>query len=222
MRFRMQRQPTSAAESLLPFLYGDLPVERWPARDVSTQGEPWDSFLRARRAVQNGREAEAVALWREIASNPQHESRHVLQAWQFLRRAGLEPPEEEGALVLGAAAEVAVGQGHDLLIGYRDGRTHYLNHAGGAIVVEDSTPALSAALDRWLLVAATLVAMLGVWDREDLPSLPAGHTRILILTPAGKRFGQGPDAAISNDPPAQAFLNAATDVLIEVTNKHPA
>jgi hypothetical protein len=112
-----------------------------------------------------------------------------------------------------------VGDEHDLLVAYRDRTVRYLNYAGSAVIVEDAmTSALAESLSAWFAVADALAAHVGVWDRAELPPLPSGYTRALMLTPGGKRFGQGPDELIRNDPSAAAYLNAATSVLTEVTS----
>jgi hypothetical protein len=101
----------------------------------------------------------------------------------------------------------------------RDGGIRYLNHSGKVAIVEpDSLPAVEAAAQTWLEIAQTLAVNVGVWDQPELPDLPQGHTRIMMLTPAGKRFGQGPDAILRQDPSAEAFLAAATNVLVGVVD----
>jgi hypothetical protein len=45
------------------------------------------------------------------------------------------------------------------------------------------------------------------------PPHPAGHVRIMALTPGGPRFVQGPEPALSAEPLAARFLNAATALL---------
>lgn len=200
-------------------LFGDLPIEAWPQTDASADAEPWLSFVRARELNHAGRRDDAVAVWREIAAHDEYESRHTLQAWHFLRSAGFAPPPDEAATVLAAVAEVAVRSGHDLLIAYRVDGVRYLNHARRAVVVEpDVYPSVDAAASVWLDVAATVARVVGVWDHPELPALPPGHSRIMMLTSAGPRFGQGPDALLRRDVPAAAFLAAATRVLQAIPN----
>lgn len=200
-------------------LFGDLPIEAWPQPDSSSDAEPWLSFIRARELDHAGRRDDAVAVWREIAAHYEYESRHNLQAWYFLRSAGVAPPPNEAATVQAAVAEVAVGAGHDLLISYRVGGVRYLNHAGPAAVVEpDVYPSVDAAATVWRDVAASVARVVGVWDKPELPPLPPGHSRVMMLTPAGPRFGQGPDQLLRKDAPAAAFLATATRVLRAIPN----
>ena len=51
-----------------------------------------------------------------------------------------------------------------------------------------------------------------------LPPLPAGHSRLTMLTPLGPHFGQGPDDVLRADPRAAAFFDAATRLLVAVVD----
>jgi hypothetical protein len=220
VRFRRDRQPpASAAESLRPLLFGDRSLDQWPPPETIADAEPWASFVRARELEHTGRHDEAIDVWRQIASEPEIESRHILQAWHFLRAAGLTPPPDTATIVLGAVAEVAPPDGHDLLVAYRDGGVRYLNWSGKVAVVDGTdAQALDSIVTAWLDLAGSLATVVGVWDQAQLPTLPPGHSRIMMLTPAGLRFGQGPDDLLRQDAPAAAFLEAATRVLVAVTN----
>ena len=209
----------TAADSLRPLLYGDLPIEEWPRGEVQTRGEPWSSFVRARQHVRDGDQAEAIAIWTRITQMSDVESRHVLQAWTFLRAAGVQPQKAAATAVLAAVAEVAVPGGHDLLISYRDGSTRYLNVSGKVLILEGvTTPVYTERTRAWLTVAEWFAGVVGPWNEPDLPVLPTGHTRIMMLTPAGPRFGQGPDAALRAEKESAIFLGAATAVLTLVTS----
>jgi hypothetical protein len=197
-------------------LFGDLSLEEWPPENDAA-GYPWSSFAKAREAWRVGDKQSAISAWDSIAHNHQLEARHNLQAWHFLRIAGAQPSPQEATQILGVIAEVAVGNGHDLLAAYSDGTARYLNHAGGVPVVDDVTlENLAEAVQSWLGIGQRLAELVGVWVEEALPPLPSGDTRVLMLTPGGFRFGQGPDADLRKDA-AAAFLQAATRVLLVVT-----
>ena len=119
--------------------------------------------------------------------------------------------------MLGTVAEVAVPAGHDVLACYRDGSARYLNFSGSLIVYEDGSAQVDAAIAGLLDVSQAVADAIGVWERPQLPALPDGHTRFMMLTPAGARFGQGPDAAMRTDRVANALLSAATKVLTALT-----
>jgi hypothetical protein len=207
----------TAADSLRPTLFGDLDLDGWPPDERIDDVEPWASFQRARAASRDGNAAEAITIWQQIADADDLESRHTLQAWHFLRAAGVVPPGSVTATALAVAAEVAVADGHDLLIAYRDRRVRYLNHSGGVAIVEPpNLPATADAADSWLTVGQRLANVIGVWDRSVLPQLPPGASRVLMLTPGGPRFGQGPDSQLRLDRGAARFLDAATQLLLLV------
>jgi hypothetical protein len=199
-------------------LYGDLPVAEWPIDDGSPGDgymEPWTAFIRARHHLADGDEDLAIREWSQVA-NPIFgwESRHVLQAWRFLRDHGLVPDASIAGEVLGVVAEVPIDAGHDVLAAYRDGSVRYLNHAGGATVVEvPAPPPVAEAAEAWLAVAQAVADGIGPWDGDALPPLAAGDLRFTMLTRGGHRFGQGPAAALSADPGGGGLLAAATALL---------
>lgn len=214
--------PPTAADSLRPSLFGDRSVDEWPPPETVADSEPWASFVRAREAQRSGDEHAAVQIWSGIAAQPTIESRHVLQAWHFLRAAGVSPAPESASYVLAAVAEISVQSGHDLLVAYRDGGIRYLNRNGKAAIVEGAADlACAEAARAWLAVADELASAVGVWHQPQLPPLSPGDSRIMMLTPGGPRFGQGPDSLLGSDAGAAAFLSAATNLLIAVTRLQP-
>lgn len=206
--------PGSAADTLGRFIYGNVPIEDWGPDEGDSPGEPWTSFAQARTLWQSGDSQGAVTIWQNIASMGGIESRQTLQAWHFLRSEGVVPEPDVAKLVLGVLAEVPVQTGHDVLAGYRDGSVRYLNYSGKAAVVEDrSLLDIQNPLREWLAVAQEMVGAIGPWVDPKLPTLPAGHLRVMMLTPSGPHFGQGPNAALSSDPAVARFLNAAVKLL---------
>jgi hypothetical protein len=209
---------TTAADALRPTLYGDVPLEQWPEGDHH-DAEPWASFVRARRHLADGDQDLAVRVWAAIAHDEGQESRNRLQAWHFLRSINVHPDEELVAhQAWGVVVEVPVGGGHDVLAAYPVGGVRYLNHAGGATVVEEGQGGeeLVVALARVLSAGQALADVLGPWTGDALPHIPGDHTRLLVLTPGGHRFGQGPGEALRQEPRAEAVFTAATDLLVAV------
>lgn len=205
---------------LRALIFGNRPIDEWPpATDAAApEGEPWVSFLRARAAAAAGDGDEAISIWRTIADAPGLESRQVLQAWHFLRGAGVLPPAEVAKHVQGAVAEVAVGDGHDVLAAYADGSVRYLNVSGAAAVIDDTIPSVDEPARELLRVAQGIADAIGPWEEPELPPLPVGHTRLTVLTPSGPHLGQGPDDIFGADPMAATFLGAATALLVAVTD----
>jgi hypothetical protein len=211
VRFRPSQR--AAADTLRPLLYGDAPMSLWPdARGASTGG-PWANFERARALAEAGDVEGAQDLWRGVTRMRDVESRHVLQAWHYLRASGESPPHDVAAEVLGAVVEVPVGPGHDVLAAYADGSLRYLNHSGKVAVIDTpGSDELRDAAGDWLATARQLAAAIGAWQAV-LPNVPQGHARVLMLTPSGPRFGQGPFDALAREAAAGVFLAAATRVL---------
>lgn len=202
------------AEIFRQFVYGDVRLDEWAAQTDGDPGEPWNSFERARQLAQGGQQQEAIRIWRRIAVTEGLESRQVLQAWHFLREVGDQPPADRAKLVLGAVAEMPAPGGHDLLAAYRDGSARYLNYSGKAVVWEDrSVASIQSAISDWLAIAQVIVEVIGPWDQPARPPLPRGHARLMMLTPSGPHFGQGPVAALSGDRVARSFITAATSLM---------
>jgi hypothetical protein len=216
-----RKKPANAAAVLRQTAFGDVPLDAWSASGTDHPGAPWDSFEQARQLVKAGRRDEAVRVWQRIAATQGLESRHTLQAWHFLRQAtGQPPPEEVAGRVLGAAAEVPAGNGHDLLVAYQDGTARYLNYSGKAVVWENRSDAqIQAAITGWVSAGQRLADVIGVWEAPTLPPVPAGAARALMLTPGGHRFGQAPADALFADPQGGPFLTAATHVMQLVTSR---
>src|ERR1700753_333584 len=79
-------------------LFGDLPMDRWP--EGAAESFPWSTFAAARTDVAQGGTTAAVGHWREILGHAGLESRHYLQAWDFLRQHGQHPPPEVATQVV--------------------------------------------------------------------------------------------------------------------------
>jgi hypothetical protein len=110
---------------------------------------------------------------------------------------------------------------HDVLVAYRDGSARYLNYSGKVVVWEDRSLApVQAAINDWLAHAQAIAEATGPWDQLALPPVPAGHSRVMALTPGGPHFGQGPVDNLFADPMAGPFLAAAT-TLVQLILAHP-
>jgi hypothetical protein len=204
----------SAADTLRRFVYGDAPMEEWVTQGAGTAGAPWDAFERARRRAEAGESPAAADIWHEIALSDGLESRQTLQAWKFLSDAGYGPAPDRAKTVLGAIMEMPVEDGHDLLAAYADGSARYLNYSGKVALVEDrSLLEIQAAIHRWIEVGEVFVQAMGAWDHPELPPLLPGQMRIMVLTPSGPHFGQGPAENVSTDQRAMPFIDAATTLV---------
>jgi len=203
-------------------LFGDLPLDEWPAQAASANEEPWASFVLARTALAAGRRDEAQLALRAVLAQQGLEARHYLEAWEALRSIGVQPQEQEAKHVLGVVTEVPIDQAFDLLAAYADHSARYYNHAGGGIVWDHPDDRLDAAIDGVLVVADALVKRIGPWQGQRPPPPPAGHARLSILTPSGLHFGQGPFSVFVGDPIAAPLFNAAAVLFQKIIALSPA
>jgi hypothetical protein len=200
----------SAGDTLRPMLYGDRPLDELVASVEGADTEPWSEFLRVRDAFVEGRRDDGIATLRSIASAPGVESRVALQAWTFLRANGVLPEPPLDRQVLGVVVELPIDGSHDVMATYADGTARYLNHGGNAILVEgvqqgDLRVVISANIE----LGQQLADVVGLWDQARLPVVPEGSARVLLLTPGGMRFGQGPLEQLQADPMAKEIIRAA-------------
>lgn len=111
-------------------------------------------------------------------------------------------------------------QGHDLLAAYKDGSARYLNHSGKAVVIEDrSLVQIQEAISQWLIVGEAIAHVIGPWEDATFPPVAPGQVRIMMLTPSGPHFGQGPLEQLRADQAAGAFIGCATKLLQLVVNE---
>ncbi|WP_421119014.1 hypothetical protein ACE2AJ_16845 [Aquihabitans daechungensis] len=210
----------SAEEALRATLFGDVAMDGWPVGDAPS-GEPWDGFVRARNHLAAGDQDLAIREWAALETQAGFgpvESRHLLQAWSFLRSVGVQPDGSIAGIVLGVVVEVTVADGHDVLAAYADGSVRYLNHAGGSTVIDAAPAAVAQAASAVLAAGQDLAGRIGPWTEPHLPDLPVGHTRLTMLTRGGPRFGQGPADVFGADPAAAPILEAATGLLVAVVD----
>jgi hypothetical protein len=211
---RRARDMPGAAGELRQFVCGDALLDKWVPQGAGALHEPWSSFENARQLAHAGQPHEAAEIWRQIASTEGLESRQTLQAWNFFRQAGYQPPTDRAKFVLGVVAEMPVGSAHDLLAAYRDGSARYLNYSGKAVVWDaPSVSPIQEAIDTWLDRGQEIADATGPWDLPSFPPLQAGHARAMVLTPGGPHFGQGREADLSADPLAGSFLSSATSLM---------
>jgi len=204
--------PTQAATvAIRDTLFGDMPLEAWPP-DSSASGEPWTTFVAARDALSQDRRADAVAAWQRIAAMPGLESRHVAQAWHFLRAHGVACPADQAKRLLGVILEVPMEGGLDLLAAYPEHTARYYNFSGRGIVWEHPDASLDPAIDALLAAGQNVLNTIGPWDRPRPPA-PTGEWRMSFFSPAGLHFGQAPYAVLADDPMAKPVIDTATALM---------
>ena len=200
----------STPASIRDTLFGDLPLDQWPGHGGSVDAFPWSAFASARSHLAAGKKGNAIAAWQQIVAHPGLEPRHYLQAWQFLRDQGQQPPAAVAKQVLGVVIEVAMPQGLDLLAAYPDYSARYHNFSGSGVVWEHPDDSLNGEIDQLLEVARAVVDRIGPWDGAR-PAAPVGDVvRLCFLTPSGLHFGQGPMGVLGRDPMGGKVIHFAT------------
>jgi hypothetical protein len=202
-------------------LFGDVPISQWPKDSTSPEAEPWASFVEARTQVASGRTEAAVEALQRILAMPDLESRHYLQAWHFLRQAGIQPDPEVSRQLHGVIVEFTRAEGLFIVAAYADLRARCFHDSGAAVVWE--APRADTALDqavRDVLSAGKVVSdVIGVWEQERPPAPSTGQARINMLTPGGLRFGQGPFDVLAGDALGGPVISAAVQLMQALTAK---
>jgi hypothetical protein len=200
-------------------LFGDMPLEQWPPPKNVAAPFPWNKFIQARTDLAQGKKESALECWREVVLDRQLESRHVLQAWHFLRQQGEQPPPRLAREVVGLVVEVGLPAGLDLLAAYADHTARYYNYSGGGVAWDRPDDSLNAMIDQILTESRKVVQQIGPWGKDRPGPPPAGHVRISFLTPAGLHFGQGPMEVFSRDPLGGQVLHLATVLMKTLIGK---
>jgi hypothetical protein len=215
-------QQASPQHELRETFFGDMPLSTFAGR---SKGEPWLTFASVSEFLGQGNQAAAVQGLRSILDRPQLEARHYLQAWDQLRKLGVQPPADEQKHVLGVVVDVPMKAGFDTLAAYEDHGARYINYSGKVVIWEAPDTRLNAKIDALLQQGERLARMIGPWEGPR-PPLAQGQARLSLLTPSGLHFGQAPLAALSRDEMAMPLLAAATTLmqaLVELTEqKHSA
>jgi len=210
-----QRPPIALRDTL----FGDLPLDQWPQDTLHGDIFPWSAFVSARVALASGNTAAAIDLWKKIAETPELESRHAVQAWNFLRAQGCEPAEEIASQVLGIVVEVGMPEGLDLLAAYADHSARYYNYSGSSVVWDYPDTSLDARIEQLLAASAEIVAQIGPWDDERPAAPQEGYARLSFLTPSGLHFGEGPMDVLSQDPLGMKVFGLAADLMQALIGK---
>lgn len=213
--FKRPKQPDPSG-ALRDTLFGDLPMNIWAGGD-----QPWDRFARAKESFEAGRPADAIDQWRGVLATPGLEARHYLQAWHFLRAAGIQPPADTAKQILGVVVEVALPGGLDLLAAYCDRSARYYNFSGAGVVWEHPDSSLDTPIDQLLTTAAAVVTSIGPHEGPRPAPPPRGQARLNFLTPSGLHFGQAPMTTLTQYPLAGRVLTAATQLMTAMIEKTP-
>lgn len=200
-------------------LFGDLPIEQWPASKEMNSIPPWNMFIEAQGLVAAGNTAQAVECWKNIVGTPALEPRHYLQAWHYLRQNGIQPTTATAKKLYGVVVEVPMPGGLDLLAAYSDQTARYYNYQAGGVIWEHPDSSLDKLINDLLATAENIVAQIGPWEGNRPAQPPDGQIRLSFLTPSGLHFGQGPFEQLQRDPIGGPAVQAATQLMLAMVEK---
>lgn len=214
--FKKEKPQASKPLTLRDTLFGDLPIEHW-AKDENAHLEPWSLFVKARKSLEAKDNTSAIAALIQVTELPGLESRHYVQAWNFLRGLGVNPPADQAKIVHGVVVEVGMPKGVDIVAAYSDGTARYLNFSGAGEIWERPNDSLDAEIKALLEAGQTVANLIGPWDKERPEAPTNGNVRLNMLTPSGLHFGYGGFETLSKDPKGAALINPATQLMLKLT-----
>src|SRR5262249_17516579 len=153
--------------ALYDTLFGDLPLADWARHGDKLEAEPWRGFARAAEAQAKGEIARACRALHEITMTSDHETRHLIEAWNALRELNCPEARRAEPKVLGVVIEASAeggADGHDILAVYIDRSAYYLDHAGGAVVWQQAGRKLDDEIRAVLDAAAEILPRIGPWQ----------------------------------------------------------
>jgi hypothetical protein len=144
---------------------------------------------------------------------PDLESRHYVQAWNFLRVYSVMPAREQAKTLLGVVIEFPLEGRLDLLAAYPDHTARYYNFTGSAVIWEHPNDSLDALIEDLLQAGQRVLEVIGPWDKPRPPVPEAGRVRINLLAPSGLHFGEGPAEKFPDDSLAKPLFDAGTRLM---------
>lgn len=150
-----------------------------------------------------------------IAEDELIESRLRLLACRLLQERGITLPKE----LLGVVVEVGLENGLDTLAAYKDGTARYINFTEKMIVWETNTPQSNLLINNLFQHSNEVVKRIGPWEKKRLGPPPVNSIRLSFLVTDGLYFGQGPFNDLRNDPMAAPVIDAATELLVFLTER---
>lgn len=153
----------------------------------------------------------------EIANDDQAESRvRNLAAIQLGAVGSALQPQLS---LLGVVIEVGMEEGLDTLAAFSDGTARYLNHAENVIIWETATQESNELIQNLWSASINVVNKIGPWDKARLAPPSTGTVRLSFLVSGQLFFGQGPIDQFFSDPMAGPVLQAATQLMVFLTEQ---
>jgi hypothetical protein len=153
----------------------------------------------------------------QIVNDDSADARVRVLAYNHLRIRGIKPASQE---LLAVIVEVGLDSGLDVVASFQDGTARYINQTGKILVWETTSDAKANELTAALFASSEVViTKIGPWDQARRPHPRTGNVRITFLVSDGLYFGEGPIDVLFGDPLAGPTLNAATQLMIYITEK---
>jgi hypothetical protein len=150
-----------------------------------------------------------------LTSDPEVDPRVKVLACNELNKAGYKISNKE---LLGVIVEVGLDDGLDVLASFVNGTARYINHSGKVLIWESTTDANANRLTDALFESGkNVITRIGPWDQPRKAHPRKGNVRLTFLVSDGLYFGEGPIDALFGDPLAGPALNAATALMIYLT-----
>jgi len=196
-------------------LYGNLPLDQWPAPGNDLTVSPWAEFDAARNHITVGQTDQAIEIWQTLIATQGLEALHYLQAWHFLRQHGVEPSEEEAKNPYGVISEQ--GKSGVLVALYLDGQARLYSDDGQSIVWAHPDASLDPMIESILGAAAMLMRKVKQSDPK-IDSSRIAVNSISVLTPSGVYTKTGAPGTFEILPlikPIAEGINQITKALVE-------
>ena len=169
---------------------------------------PYDVLLSANSSV---KELQA------IIDDDTSDTRIKILAYNKQRQLGHKPETQE---LLAVIVEVGMDNGLDVLASFQNGTARYINHSGKLIIWETTDDAQANQITDSLFEAGEVViSRIGPWDKPRRPQPAVGNVRLSFLVSDGLYFGEGPIDLLFKDAMAGPTLNAATQLMMYLTEK---
>lgn len=168
---------------------------------AATNAYPWNTLFAA--------EPNPADLQR-IIDDWDLETRPKILAANLLR--SLNRPLDNKRL-FAVIVEVGMDEGLDTLAAYEDGTARYINFTGSMIIWDSKTEESNELVGDLFLAARKVVEQIGPWERARLASPVAGNIRLTFLVADELYFGEGPFAALAQDPIGGPVVAAATKLM---------
>jgi hypothetical protein len=150
-----------------------------------------------------------------VVADPETDVRLKILACNELRAIGYEVGHKE---LFGVIIEIGLDEGLDVLASFSNGTARYINHSGSVLIWETTADTKAKELkDSLFAHSRKVVQQIGPWDQARKPHPRKGNVRISFLVADGLYFGEGPIDALFSDVLAGPVLNAATALMVYLT-----